>query len=107
MLVVAAETSYGRRQGQRRLKSGSSDSARHLFARTAVADAAAWIDRHVVRLGAETIVVAEAAGRVLAQAAVAAVDFPPFDRAAVDGLAVRADETDGAGAYNPLSFRLA
>ena len=33
--------------------------------------------------------------------------FAPFDRAAVDGIAVRADETVGAGAYNPLLFRLA
>ncbi len=76
-------------------------------ARTTVAEAIAWIDQHVGRLEAEPIDLAEAVGRVLAEDAVAASDFPPFDRAAIDGLAVRADETAGAGAYNPLSFRAA
>src|SRR5262249_39426874 len=33
------------------------------------------------------------------------VDLPAFDRAALDGLAVRADDTVGASVYNPLSFR--
>ena len=33
--------------------------------------------------------------------------MPAFDRAATDGLAVRASETLGASSYNPLSFRLA
>lgn len=85
----------------------SSRAARHLSAPNTVADATAWIDAHVARLGAETIALMDAAGRVLAQDIVAAADLPPFDRAAVDGLAVRADETAGAGAYNPLSFHSA
>ena len=34
------------------------------------------------------------------------MDLPPFDRAAADGFALRADETVGASAYNPLPFRL-
>jgi molybdopterin molybdotransferase len=77
-----------------------------LFARTSVADSAAWIDEHVVSLEYEEILLAQAAGRVLAQDAVTASELPPFDRAAVDGIAVRADETAGAGTYNPLSFPL-
>jgi molybdopterin molybdotransferase len=34
------------------------------------------------------------------------MDVPPFDRAAADGFALLAGETVGAGAYNPLPFRL-
>jgi molybdopterin molybdotransferase len=56
---------------------------------------------------AEEVPLAEAAGRVAAADIVAAADLPAFDRAAADGLALRADETVGAGAYNPLPFRLA
>src|SRR5450432_3672852 len=76
-------------------------------ARHSVEHVTAWIDEHVARLGAEDILLAEAGGRVLAEDIVAAVDQPQFDRAAVDGLAVRAAETAGASAYNPLSLRLA
>jgi molybdopterin molybdotransferase len=79
---------------------------RHFCAQTSVADATAWIDEHVTRLGAEEILLAEADGRVLAQSTEAAVDLPPVDRATVDGLAVRAEETAGASTYNPLAFRL-
>jgi molybdopterin molybdotransferase len=70
-------------------------------------DALAWIDAHVGRLPAEVVALPEAAGRVLALDVEAKLDLPPFDRAAIDGFAVRADETIGAGAYNPLAFRLA
>src|SRR5262249_34410490 len=48
----------------------------------------------------------EAAGRVLAKDVLAAADLPLFDRAAADGLALRAEETAGASPYNPLSFGL-
>ena len=44
-------------------------------------------------LGAERVPLAEAAGRVVASAAVSAVDLPPFDRSAMDGYAVRAADT--------------
>jgi molybdopterin molybdotransferase len=75
--------------------------------RARVEDAAAWIDAHAAALGREDVPVAEAAGRVLCEAVPAEVDLPPFDLAAVDGFAVRAEETVGASAYNPLRFRLA
>ena len=49
-------------------------------------------------LAAEHAPIADAAGRVLAQDARAAVDLPPFDRSAMDGYAVRAADTaPGAG----------
>ena len=49
----------------------------------------------------ERVPLREATGRVIAAAAVAAVDVPPFDRAAMDGYAVVAEDTFGAGRYDP------
>jgi molybdopterin molybdotransferase len=49
----------------------------------------------------ERVPLREAGGRVLASPAVAAVDVPPFDRAAMDGYAVIAEDTFGAGRYDP------
>jgi molybdopterin molybdotransferase len=77
-----------------------------LSRRTSVEEAIAWIDAQVGRLEAEDVDLAEATGRVLAGDAVSVVDVPAFNRLAVDGIAVRADETIGASPYNPLSFRL-
>ena len=53
----------------------------------------------------ERIPLREATGRVVAAPAVAAVDVPPFDRAAMDGYAVIADDTFGAGRYEPRVLR--
>jgi molybdopterin molybdotransferase len=47
-------------------------------------------------LPAEDVPVGDAAGRVLAAPAPAAVDLPPFDSSAMDGYAVRAEDTPGA-----------
>lgn len=46
-------------------------------------------------LDAEDVAVAQAAGRVLAEAAHASVDLPPFPSSAMDGFAVRAADTPG------------
>src|SRR6185436_18707461 len=43
-----------------------------------------------------------AAGRVLAAAVVSGVDVPGFDRATMDGYAVKAESTEGATSYNRL-----
>lgn len=69
-----------------------------------VAAALAWIDALVATLGSEDVLLDEGAGRVLAEAVVASSDLPATDRAAIDGVAVRADQTAGASAYNPLPF---
>ncbi|HMO47046.1 MAG TPA: molybdopterin molybdotransferase MoeA [Rubrivivax sp.] len=74
--------------------------------RAEVADVWRWIDRHAQPLPAQAIAIDDAGGRVLAREAVAAEDVPAFDRAAMDGYAVRAEETTGAGDYNPLAFRV-
>ena len=49
----------------------------------------------------ERVALAEAAGRVLASPIVSAIDVPPFDRAAMDGYAVIAEDTFGTGRQNP------
>jgi molybdopterin molybdotransferase len=57
-------------------------------------------------LPAEAVSSFQAAVRVLAEPVVAPVAVPGFDRAAMDGYAVRAEETFGAGPYNPLTLRI-
>jgi molybdopterin molybdotransferase len=64
-----------------------------------VVDAAAPISR------TETVPLVRATGRVIASAAAATMDVPPFDRAAMDGYAVRAEDTFGAGRHDPKILR--
>ena len=55
-------------------------------------------------LGAERIPVAGAAGRILAEDVTAAVNLPPFPSSAMDGYALRAEDTPGR---LPVVFRIA
>jgi molybdopterin molybdotransferase len=64
-----------------------------------ILESAAPIDR------VEQVSLRDAAGRVAAAAACAAADVPPFDRAAMDGFAVVAEDTFGAGRYEPKVLR--
>jgi molybdopterin molybdotransferase len=57
-------------------------------------------------LGAERIPLTESLRRVLAEDVVAADDVPPFDSSAMDGFAVRAADTRGAGAARPVELTL-
>ena len=57
-------------------------------------------------LPGERVTLADALTRVLAHDVVAAVDAPPFDRSNVDGFALRAVDTVGAGDGAPKIFRL-
>jgi putative molybdopterin biosynthesis protein len=57
-------------------------------------------------LSAEAVSLADARTRVLAHDVVAAFDAPPFDRANVDGFALRAADTVGASDGNPKIFTL-
>jgi molybdopterin molybdotransferase len=66
----------------------------------------ALIDRRLQPLAAEEVPVEHAAGRVLAEDVVAACAVPAFDRAAMDGYALRGGETFGADVYNPLEFQI-
>ena len=58
-------------------------------------------------LGPETVPLGQARSRVLAADVVAQVDVPGFDRAGVDGFAVRAADTEGASDDAPAVLRLA
>ena len=73
--------------------------------RSAVDDVIALIDGRLRPLPPEAIDFRGAAGRVLAREVVAAEAVPAFDRAAMDGYAVRGEETFGATPYNPALFR--
>jgi len=77
---------------------------RGFAARTEVATALAWIDRHAALLPSERVAVDAAAGRVLAQQVIAPLDVPAFDRAAMDGYALNGALTTGATEYTPLEF---
>lgn len=72
------------------------------------AEARARFEKHIDLdpLPPETVPLAEALGRILANDVLAAVDAPPFDRSSVDGFAVRASDTAGATAGNPRRLRL-
>ncbi len=72
--------------------------------RAEVADVLALLDARLRPLGAELVTLLDAPGRVLAAAVMADVAVPAFDRAAMDGFALRGSETFGAGPYNPLEF---
>jgi molybdopterin molybdotransferase len=54
----------------------------------------------------ERVALGDAAGRVVAAPVIAAIDVPPFDRAAMDGFAVRAEDTFGAGRHDPKTLRV-
>ncbi len=60
----------------------------------------------IKRLGVEEVDVYNCYGRVLAEDIVAKIDIPPFDRAAMDGFAVKAEDTFGASLTNPILLRL-
>ena len=55
---------------------------------------------------AETVPLREARGRVLAERVDADLDVPGFDRASVDGYALRAADTFGADEADPVALRL-
>ncbi|CAO3415102.1 molybdopterin-binding protein [Azospirillum endophyticum] len=78
------------------------------FARRApVTEAWAWIDDRIVPPPARSLPLVECAGLRLAEAVMALGDWPPADRAAVDGYAVAAADTLGAGSYNPVPLTAA
>jgi molybdenum cofactor synthesis domain-containing protein len=71
-----------------------------------LAEARQIIDGHVAGIQrVERVPVAEAHDRVLAQDIVSTMDVPPFARAAMDGYAVRAEDTFGASRAEPVVLR--
>jgi molybdopterin molybdotransferase len=74
--------------------------------RSSVEDVLALIDQRISTLTSEWVPLAKASGRVLAAEVHAEVPVPPFDRAAMDGYALRGEETFGADPYAPAVFRV-
>ncbi len=71
-----------------------------------IAEARRLILERVAPLGAETVPLDDALGRVLAEEVVAAEAVPGFDNSAMDGYAIRAEDAAGADAAGPASLRL-
>lgn len=67
-----------------------------------VTEAIQIVTEQTPTLGSETVSLADALGRFLAEDVVADSDLPPFDRSQMDGYAVRAADTEKA----PVSLRI-
>ncbi|MFQ6086000.1 MAG: gephyrin-like molybdotransferase Glp, partial [Candidatus Bathyarchaeia archaeon] len=65
-----------------------------------------FLGREFPHVGYEIIETVNAINRVLAEEVKAKVNVPNFNRSAVDGYALRAEETFGAGSENPVAFKL-
>jgi molybdopterin molybdotransferase len=74
--------------------------------RTPVEAAWRWIDAQVRPLPAEAVSIWQAAGRVLAEEVLCSHPLPGFDRAMMDGFAVRAADTQGATPFHRLPLRI-
>ncbi len=71
-----------------------------------VEEALEHILRHFKPLEPEEVEILEALDRVLAEDVYSDVDIPPFANSAMDGYAVRAADTAGAGRENPVTLRV-
>ena len=65
-----------------------------------------WLESTSHSLPAEVVPLLACAGRVIAADVVAEVDVPSFPRSAMDGYALRGEESFGASDYDPISFEL-
>jgi molybdopterin molybdotransferase len=72
--------------------------------RAVVEDVLSVLKSQLSPLSAEELPLKEACDRILASSITSTVAVPSFDRAAMDGYALRGTETFGAGPYNPLEF---
>jgi molybdopterin molybdotransferase len=69
--------------------------------------ARAVVDAHIEPIDrTETVDIDEAVGRVLAEKIVATQNTPPFNRSAMDGYAVKAADTSGAGREKPAVLKM-
>ena len=72
-----------------------------------VAEAIRIVLEQTERLPAEAVALAHSRGRVLAEDITADTDLPPFDRALMDGYALRAADTTEASREVPVRLRIA
>jgi molybdopterin molybdotransferase len=75
--------------------------------RKSVDEVLAWIEDNVTGLNkTESVPLEQAAGRIVATEAISPIAVPRFDRAAMDGYAVIAEDTIGASSSNPVFLRV-
>lgn len=74
--------------------------------RVDVHEVEAFLEGHTRVLPAEAVPLREASGRVLAQAVISAHEVPGFPRSAMDGFAVKGEDTFGASDYDPISLEV-
>ena len=65
-----------------------------------------FLAQHARALEAEPVALDACVGRVLAEAVRARVNVPGFARSAMDGYALRGQESFGASEYDPIPFRI-
>lgn len=83
------------------------DVRMHGFARRSTVDQAlCWLEDQLAPLPDEFVGLDRAGGRILAQNVQSQIDVPGFERAMMDGFAVRAGDTQGASTYNRLALRI-
>src|SRR5215475_5422058 len=90
-------------------KVGGSDSAQTQFLNVITRDEATVRFREHLQLeplGKESVLLAAALNRILAEDVVAEVDVPGFDRSNVDGFALQASDTFGAMEETPRTVAL-
>ncbi len=74
--------------------------------RADVEEVEAFLREHARALESEPVDLLDCAGRVLAGEVAAGVAVPGFRRAAMDGYAVRGEDTFGASSYEPVPLRI-
>jgi molybdopterin molybdotransferase len=75
-------------------------------ARADVEEVEHFLVEHTRPLPAESVALTACIDRVLAEDVTATVDVPGFARSAMDGYAVRGEDTFGASDYDPIAFEL-
>jgi molybdopterin molybdotransferase len=66
----------------------------------------AFLVDHVVALSGEPVALLESGGRVLAEEVASKVDVPGFARSAMDGYALRGEESFGASSYDAIRLKI-
>jgi molybdopterin molybdotransferase len=74
--------------------------------RADVEEVQAFLAEEVARLGPEPVDLLACVGRVLAEDVISEFDVPGFARSAMDGYAIRGEDSFGASAYDPLRLDL-
>jgi len=66
----------------------------------------AFLEDHARPLASETVALLESVGRVLTEGVMSEVDVPGFPRSAMDGYAIRGEESFGASAYDAIRLEI-